>query len=306
MFAGTPDVAATALRALLNTDHEIVGVITRPDAPAGRGRGLQRSPVGLVAEEHGIPVLTPSSLKDLEFRSALAQLEPDCIPVVAYGNLIPTDLLDAAPYGWVNLHFSILPAYRGAAPVQWAVMHGDEVTGATTFQIGPGLDDGPVFGSVTERILATDTSGELLMRLATYGSSLLISTLDGLAAGELHPVEQIHSEATFAPKLSIDDARIRWSDPWVGVDRRIRATTPSPGAWTMLGEERIKLAPLNFKPIGDEPVLAPGQILVMKNSVWVGTATNSACLGLVQPAGKKLMNAADWARGAAIDGKSFT
>lgn len=306
MFAGTPDVAATALRALLNTDHEIVGVITRPDAPAGRGRGLQRSPVGLVADEHGIPVLTPSSLKDPDFRSALAQLEPECIPVVAYGNLIPADLLDAAPYGWVNLHFSILPAYRGAAPVQWAVMHGDEVTGATTFQIGPGLDDGPVFGSVTERILATDTSGDLLIRLATYGSSLLIGTLDGLAAGELHPVEQIHSEATMAPKLSIDDARIRWSDPWVGVDRRIRATTPSPGAWTMLGEERIKLAPLDLKHIEDEPVLDPGQILVTKNTVWVGTATNPACLGMVQPAGKKLMNSADWARGAAIDGKSFT
>ena len=305
MFAGTPDVAAIALRALLNTDHEIVGVITRPDAPAGRGRGLQRSPVGLVADDQGIPVLTPSSLKDPDFRSALAQLEPECIPVVAYGNLIPADLLDAAPYGWVNLHFSILPAYRGAAPVQWAVMHGDEVTGATTFQIGPGLDDGPVFGSVTERILATDTSGDLLMRLATYGSSLLIGTLDGLAAGEIHPVEQIHSEATIAPKLSIDDARIRWSDPWIGVDRRIRATTPSPGAWTMLGDERIKIAPLNLKHIDDEPVLDPGQILVMKNSVWVGTATKPACLGMVQPAGKKLMNAADWARGAAIDGKSF-
>ncbi|CAB4900996.1 unannotated protein [freshwater metagenome] len=306
VFAGTPEVAATALRALLNTDHEIVGVITRPDAPAGRGRGLQRSPVGLVADEQGIPVLTPSSLKDPEFRATLAQLSPECIPVVAYGNLIPADLLDAATFGWVNLHFSILPAYRGAAPVQWAVMHGDEVTGATTFQIGPGLDDGPVFGSVTERILITDTSGDLLERLATYGSSLLIGTLDGIAAGELNPVKQNHAEATAAPKLTIEDARIRWSDPWVGVDRRIRATTPTPGAWTMLGDERIKLGPLNITEESDEPQLSPGLILTTKNAVWVGTATKSARLDMVQPAGKKLMNAADWARGAAIDGKSFT
>ena len=306
VFAGTPEVAATALRALLKTDHEIVGVITRPDAPAGRGRGLQRSPVGLVADEQGIPVLTPSSLKDPEFRAALAQLSPECIPVVAYGNLIPPDLLDAAPFGWVNLHFSILPAYRGAAPVQWAVLHGDEVTGATTFQIGPGLDDGPVFGSVTERILATDTSGDLLERLSHYGSSLLIGTLDGIAAGELKPVNQNHAEATMAPKLAIDDARIRWTDPWVGVDRRIRATTPTPGAWTMLGDERVKLGPLKFNADSNTPDLSPGLILTTKTAVWVGTATKPACLEMVQPAGKKLMNAADWARGAAIDGKSFT
>ncbi|CAB4669134.1 unannotated protein [freshwater metagenome] len=190
--------------------------------------------------------------------------------------------------------------------MQWAVMHGDEVTGATTFQIGPGLDDGPVFGSVTERILITDTSGDLLERLATYGSSLLIGTLDGIAAGELNPVKQNHAEATAAPKLTIEDARIRWSDPWVGVDRRIRATTPTPGAWTMLGDERVKLGPLNITEESDEPQLSPGLILTTKNAVWVGTATKSARLDMVQPAGKKLMNAADWARGAAIDGKSFT
>lgn len=305
MFAGTPEVAATSLRALLETDHEVVGVITRPDAPAGRGRGLQRSPVGIVADELGIPVLTPSTLRDPEFRTALAQLAPDCIPVVAYGNLIPADLLDAAPFGWVNLHFSILPAYRGAAPVQWAVMYGEEITGASTFQIGVGLDDGPVFGSVTERILATDTSGDLLERLAIYGSQLLIGTLDGIAAGELLPIAQSSTDATMAPKLTMEDARIRWTDPWVGVDRRIRATTPAPGAWTMLNDERVKVSPLNLEASGEIPSLAPGQILVTKTSVWVGTATTAACLTTVQPAGKKLMNAADWARGVELDGKSF-
>ena len=305
MFAGTPEVAATSLRALLATDHEIVGVITRPDAPAGRGRGLQRSPVGMVADELGIPVLSPTSLKDVEFRAALVQLAPECIPVVAYGNLIPADLLDAAPFGWVNLHFSILPAYRGAAPVQWAVMNGEEITGASTFQIGAGLDDGPVFGSVTERILATDTSGDLLERLAIYGSHLLVGTLDGIAAGELHPVAQSSTDATMAPKLTIDDARIRWTDPWIGVDRRIRATTPAPGAWTMLKDERVKVSPLNLAPLGEVPVLEPGQIMVTKTSVWVGTATTAVWLDKVQPAGQTLMNAADWARGVELDGKSF-
>ena len=305
VFAGTPDVAAVALRALIDTEHEVVGVITRPDSPAGRGRTLQRSPVGVVADEFGIPVLTPSSLKDADFRAALIQLEPECIPVVAYGNLIPADLLAVAPYGWINLHFSILPALRGAAPVQWAVMHGDEITGATTFLIGPGLDDGPIFGMFTERILPTDTSGDLLERLAGYGSSLLIGTLDGIEAGELVPVDQPNDGITYAPKLSMEDSRVRWDDPWIGVDRRIRATTPSPGAWTMLGEDRFKLSPLQHKDPIDLPQLRPGQLFATKSAVWVGTATHPACLDAIQPPGKKLMNAADWARGLDISGLKF-
>ena len=305
VFAGTPDVAAVALRALINTEHEVVGVITRPDSPSGRGRNLQRSPVGVVADEFGIPVLTPSSLKDADFRAALIQLEPECIPVVAYGNLIPSDLLAVAPHGWINLHFSILPALRGAAPVQWAVMHGDEITGATTFLIGPGLDDGPIFGMFTERILPTDTSGDLLERLAGYGSSLLIGTLDGIEAGELVPVDQPNDGITYAPKLSMEDSRVRWDDPWIGVDRRIRATTPSPGAWTMLGEDRFKLSPLQHKDPIDLPQLRPGQLFATKSAVWVGTATHPACLDCIQPPGKKLMNAADWARGVDISGLKF-
>jgi len=261
--------------------------------------------VGVVADEFGLPVLTPSSLKDADFRAALIQLEPECIPVVAYGNLIPADLLGVAPHGWINLHFSILPALRGAAPVQWAVMHGDEITGATTFLIGPGLDDGPIFGMFTERILPTDTSGDLLKRLAGYGSSLLIGTLDGIEAGELVPVDQPNDGITYAPKLSIEDSRVRWDDPWIGVDRRIRATTPSPGAWTMLGEDRFKLSPLQHKDPIDLPQLRPGQLFATKSAVWVGTATHPACLDAIQPPGKKLMNAADWARGLDISGLKF-
>lgn len=305
MFAGTPEVSAVALQALLATDHQIVGVITRADAPAGRGRTLQRSPVGRVADEHGIPVLQPRSLKDPAFHDSLATLEPDCIPVVAYGNLVPVDLLTAARFGWINLHFSLLPAWRGAAPVQWSILHGDEVTGASTFLIGPGLDDGPVFGSFTERVLPTDTAGQLLARLAQHGSSLLVATLDGIEAGELVPVEQPDSGVSLAPKLSSDDARIRWTDPWVGVDRRIRATTPEPGAWTTLGADRIKVSPLLEREPEEAPDLAPGQIHVSKAAVWVGTASRAACLDQVQAAGRKLMNARDWARGVQVHGLSF-
>lgn len=291
-----------ALRALLATEHEVVGVLTRPDAPAGRGRTLQRSAVGQVADAHGIPVLTPSTLRDPDAHATLAELEPDIIPVVAYGNLVPADLLGVAPFGWVNLHFSLLPAWRGAAPVQWSIMHGDEITGASTFLIGPGLDDGPVFGTVTERIRDEDTSGSLLERLAEHGSSLLVATLDAIAAGEVHPVDQPASGVTFAPKLTNDDARVRWDDPWVGVDRRIRATTPAPGAWTTLGDERLKIGPLERRPAPDGLELAPGAVHATKSAVWVGTATAPACLGQVQPAGRRLMAAADWGRGLDLAG----
>lgn len=305
MFAGTPHAAAITLEALLATDHQVVGVITRADAPAGRGRTLQRSPVGQLADERGIPVLAPKSLKDPDFQEALASLAPDCIPVVAYGNLVPEQLLGAARFGWVNLHFSLLPAWRGAAPVQWALLHGDEVTGASTFLIGPGLDDGPVFGTFTERVLPHDTAGALLERLAHHGSSLLLATLDGIEAGELSPAEQPDAGVSLAPKLSMDDARIRWTDPWVGVDRRIRATSPDPGAWTTLGGDRVKLAPLVLREPEDAPALAPGQIHVSKSAVWVGTASRAACLDQVQAAGRKMMNARDWARGVQLQGLSF-
>ena len=306
MFAGTPRVAVVALEALLASPHDIVGVITRADAPAGRGRTFQRSPVGAFADERGIPVLTPRSLNDHEFREALSTLAPDCIPVVAYGKLIPEDLLHVPAFGWINLHFSLLPAWRGAAPVQWCLLHGDEVTGASTFLIGPGLDDGPVFGTFTERVLPSDDAGTLLARLAQHGSTLLVATLDGVQARELSPARQPDVGASLAPKLTIDDARIRWSDPWIGVDRRIRATTPEPGAWTILDADRIKISPLQPTQPDQAPGLEPGQIQVTKSAVWVGTATRAACLDLVQPAGRKQMKARDWARGVQVQGRFFS
>ena len=188
IFAGTPEPAVPALRALIEHEgHEVVAVLTRPDARVGRGRSLKPSPVKAVALEHGIEVIDPVSLSDADARARLAELAPDCIPVVAYGNLVPKDLLDVPAHGWVNLHFSLLPAWRGAAPVQAAIAAGDEITGASTFLIEEGLDTGPVFGTVTEAIKPTDTADDLLGRLAQSGAALLAATMDGLEAGRLRP-----------------------------------------------------------------------------------------------------------------------
>ena len=242
-------------------------------------------------------MLSPVSPREPEFAERLRELEPDCCPVVAYGALLPVEVLSMPRLGWVNLHFSLLPAWRGAAPVQRAILHGDDITGATTFVIGPGLDDGPVLGTVTEEIRPSDTSGELLGRLAGSGAGLLIATLDALEDGSIEAKPQPAEGVSLAPKVSVDDARIRWTDPLIGVDRRIRAMTPEPGAWTMLGGERMSIGPVSMSAAGAVHSLEPGEIAVAKSGVWVGTATGAACLGQVRPAGRKTMNAADWARG---------
>lgn len=301
IFAGTPEPAVVALERLLKTDHEVVAVLTRPDARRGRGRTLHPSPVSALAQEHGIEVLTPTTLKagtedGDAIRTRLAELAPDAIPVVAYGNLVPKDLLDLPTHGWVNLHFSLLPAWRGAAPVQAAIRAGDDITGAATFRIEEGLDTGPVLGTVTEEIRGTDTADDLLTRLAYSGADLLAATMDGLEAGALVAEPQV-GEATYAPKITTGDARIDWSQPDFAVDRHIRAHTPGPGAWTTLLDDRVKIGPVT--PGSAVEGLAPGEIYVDKNTVSVGTGTGAVTLGLAQPPGKKMMNAADWARGNA-------
>ncbi len=298
VFAGTPEVAVPALDAIVASPHELVGVITRPDAPSGRGRKLTPSPVGLRAEELGVPVLKPTHPRDPEFQAALKALEPDCCPVVAYGALIPRSALDIPKHGWVNLHFSVLPAWRGAAPVQHSIWAGDEYTGATTFQIVEALDAGPTFGVMTERIKPTDTAGDLLERLAEGGSSLLVATLDGIADGALEARTQPLEGVSLAPKITVEDARISWTDPAVGIDRLIRACTPGPGAWTTLDGERVKVGPVSLE--AEAPDLAPGVISVGKNHVLVGTASGAVRLGEVKAFGKKQMAAADWARGVRL------
>ncbi|HEY3465358.1 MAG TPA: methionyl-tRNA formyltransferase [Amycolatopsis sp.] len=299
VFAGTPEPAVPALRALLDSGrHEVVAVVTRPDAQAGRGRRVVRSPVGALADEHGIEVLTPSRASDPAFLARLTELAPDACPVVAYGALLPQAALDIPRLGWVNLHFSLLPAWRGAAPVQAAIRAGDEITGASTFRIVKELDAGPVYGVVTETIGATDTAGVLLGRLAESGAKLLLSTMDGLADGTLRAQEQPADGVSYAPKVTVEDARISFADPASAVDRQIRSVTPDPGAWAEFRGERLKLGPVT---VLDEPGPPPGEIVVERKRVLVGTATKPLRLGEVQAPGKKRMAATDWARGTRID-----
>jgi len=301
VFAGTPEVALPALDAIAASRHELVAVVTRPDAPAGRGRRLVRSPVGQWADERGIEVRTPARPREPEFLEWLAQVAPDCVPVVAYGALIPPDALQIPRYGWVNLHFSLLPAWRGAAPVQHAVLHGDEITGACVFQLEEGLDTGPIFGSLTEPIGPRDTAGDLLERLAQRGASLLVDVLDAIEDGRARAVPQPADGVTLAPKITPADARVRWEDPAFAVDRRIRACTPAPGAWTTFRGERVKLGPLAEPGDQERPEsLKPGEILVERGRVLVGTATEAVVLGEVQPAGKRSMPADAWIRGLRI------
>ena len=302
IFAGTPEPAACALTSLLVSNHDVIAVITRPDARKGRGRTYYPSPVKELATSHDIPVLTPTSLRDNdEFRSELCRLKPDCVPVVAYGNLIPKDVLDLVPYGFINLHFSLLPRWRGAAPVQAAIHAGDAVTGATTFRIDPGLDTGDIIGQLTEPIDPADTADSLLERLAHRGADLLTHTMDMIADGtaEYRPQDGV---ATHAHKITVADARVDWTQPAESIDRAIRAVTSSPGAWSTIGEQRIKLGPVTHTT---DPHMQPGDIHVAKNRILVGTGTTPVSLGRVQPSGKKPMPAADWARGTMIEGKRF-
>jgi methionyl-tRNA formyltransferase len=215
--------------------------------------------------------------------------------VVAYGALLPQSALDIPVHGWVNLHFSILPAWRGAAPVQRSLWAGDDYTGATTFRIVPALDAGPTYGVVTERVRSTDTAGDLLARLAEAGAPLLVATLDGIEDGSLEARPQPEDGVSLAPKILVEDAEVRWTEPALAVDRRIRACTPAPGAWTTFDGERLKVGPV--RPDADAPSLPPGVLAVNKNSVHVGTGTVPVRLGEVKAFGKKQMAAADWARG---------
>jgi methionyl-tRNA formyltransferase len=300
VFAGTPEPALPSLRRLIDSPHhEVVAVLTRPDAAAGRRAKPSPSPVARLALEHGIPLLRPARPNSEEFIAELTELAPDACAVVAYGALLSERLLAVPKHGWINLHFSLLPAWRGAAPVQAAIAAGDTVTGATTFQIELALDSGPVYGVVTETIRTTDTAGDLLERLAISGAALLETTLDGIADGSLTAVPQPVDGVTIAPKVTVEDARVRWDLPAHVVDRRIRAVTPNPGAWTMIGDLRVKVGPVTVEESSNS--LAPGAIRVEKKGVHVGTGSHPVMLGQIQPPGKKPMNAADWARGARLD-----
>jgi methionyl-tRNA formyltransferase len=297
VFAGTPQTAVPSLEALLASRHEVAAVVTRPDAPAGRGRKVDSSPIARRAAAAGIEVLTPARARDPQFLDRMREIAPDCAPMVAYGALLPQSLLDIPRHGWVNLHFSVLPAWRGAAPVQHAIMHGDDVTGASTFRVVAELDAGPVYGVVTEPVRPDDTTGQLLERLSHSGAELLVATLDGIEAGTIQAVPQPAEGISFAPKITPADARVDWKLPAHVVDRFIRACTPDPGAWTEFEGARLKLGPvsLNAPPVPLD--LAPGEVLAERQAVFVGTGSHPVRLGEVQAEGKRRMTAADWTRG---------
>ena len=302
VFAGTPDTALPSLRALVDSRHDVAAVLTRPDAAAGRGRRLRPSPVATFAREQGIEVLAPPKPSDPEFLERLRDIGPACCPIVAYGALLRREALDVPTFGWVNLHFSVLPAWRGAAPVQRAIMAGDEVTGATVFSLVEELDAGPVLGTITERIRDDDTAGTLLERLADVGARLLVDVVDHIEDGDIGAVAQSEDAVSYAAKITTSDARVRWELPAFAVDRLIRGCTPKPGAWTTWDGEPLKVGPITLT---DTSTLAPGEISFEKHAVRAGTATTDVLLGAVQPHGKKSMDAADWGRGLRIDRAVF-
>ncbi len=322
VFAGTPEPAVPSLDALLASRHDVVAVLTRPDARAGRGRQLRSSPVKARAADAGIEVLAPQRPSEPAFLDRLADIAPEICAVTAYGGLLPRAALDIPPHGWVNLHFSLLPAWRGAAPVQHAIRAGDELTGATTFRIVETLDAGPTYGVITTGIGPRETAGDLLDRLAVDGARLLVATLDGIDSGELEERPQTEEGVSTAPKLTPDEVRIDWSAPALHVDRLIRAASPAPGAWTTFRGRRVRLGPIHdlshdgagvtvsghtgatagggtgFDHVG----VGPGELAVVTPAqVMVNTGTTPVVLGDVQPEGKGPMPAADWTRGARLE-----
>jgi methionyl-tRNA formyltransferase len=295
LFAGTPAVAVPSLDALVQAGFDVVAVLTRPDAPVGRKRVLTPSPVAARAAELGIEVIHAARV-DAEATARIAALNPDIAAIVAYGGLVPPGALAIPRHGWINLHFSLLPAWRGAAPVQRAVMAGDDVTGAVTFLLEEGLDTGPVFGTLTESVGPEDTAGELLERLSHSGAVLLAQTLSAIESGKASAQPQA-GEVSLAPKLALEDGRLNWSHPALAIGRQARGVTPEPGAWTLLDGQRVKLEPVRLRP--DVTALAPGALSLHGKSVLVGTGSHAVELTRIQPAGKKMMAAADWARGMA-------
>ena len=287
-FAGTPLAAVPTLTALLASEHDVAFVVTRPDAPAGRGRTLTASPVAEAAGVSGVPVLKTAHLAEHKERFA----DVDCVIVVAFGAMVPRELLAAPKHGWINVHFSLLPQWRGAAPVQYALLSGDEFTGVTTFRIDEGLDTGPILAYLTTPIQSSETSSALLDRLSIEGAQLALATLTGVENGSILPLHQPIDGISQAPKITVADARVRWNEPALAIERRIRAVTKEPGAWTMFGETRIKLNPVTVLPQATD--LAPGQVELHDGEVLVGTGSHAVALAEVHEAGRNITPAKTW------------
>lgn len=291
VFAGTPEAAVPALDALVASSHEVLAVMTRPDAPAGRGRRLTPSPVAQRAEELGLEVLKPEHPRDPDFQARLRALEPDLCPVVAYGALLPQSALDIPTNGWINLHFSLLPRWRGAAPVQRAIIAGDEEIGTACFQIVKALDAGDVY-RMESMPMPDATAGELLAALAESGAAQLVEAVDAVAAGE-RPTPQPDEGVTVAPKITVEEARLDFSAAATTLRNLVMGCSPDPGAWCELDGQRFKI----YRAAVADPLdLAPGALEATKRQVFVGTGEGTLELLEVQAPGKRRMPAIDWAR----------
>ena len=294
LFAGTPAVAVPLAQALLASMHEVVGVVTQPPRPAGRGKGVHMSPMHTWAMDNDLPVLTPESINQESAHADILRLKPDIACVVAYGQLLRSDTLKLLHHGWLNVHFSLLPLWRGAAPVQRCIMAGDDVSGCSIFQLDEGMDTGPVFSALTMSLGPSETAGNALDRLANASTDLLVQTLDGIAAGTLIAVEQQHELASYAPKIATSEGNIKWHHPALGIDRWIRGLTPTPGAWTTFAGSRLGLGPVQLEP---SLIMPAGHLQISKKDVLVGTGSHCVRLTQVKPQGKAWMDATDWARG---------
>ena len=299
VFAGTPGVTVPSLDALMDSRHEVAAVVTRPDATAGRGRRLTPSPVAIRAAELGLEVLKPVHPRDPEFRSRLGELAPDVCAVVAYGALLPISVLEIPAHGWINLHFSLLPRWRGAAPVQRAVMAGDPEIGTSCFRIVRELDAGDVY-RIAARPMPEATAGELFELLAVSGAAQLVETIDAVEAGEA-PVPQEAVGVTRAAKITVEEARVDFTRPAAEVRNHILGCSPEPGAWCGLNGKRLKLYRARLADAQFTP--APGELHVTKRQVFVGAGEGVLELLEVQAPGKRRMAAIDWARSGAASGR---
>lgn len=302
-FAGTPSVAIPTLRALLDSSHEVVIVISQPPAPRGRSGKPLPSEVAEFALQNDLEVITPESINEIETIELLQTKNIDIAVVVAYGQLLKSDALATFEKGWINAHFSLLPAWRGAAPVQAAIIHGDELTGVTTFQLESGMDSGPILGQVTTEITNTETAGELLERLSVLGADLVVKTLDAIESGQARPQVQSLDDVSYASKVHSNDAKVNWRNPALAISRHIRGFSPNPGAWTLLDGARIELAKIEITETQD---LQPGKFQLQKSFVKVGTGSTDIKLSQVKPAGKGWMDAAAWVRGLRNSSEEFT
>ncbi len=282
-----------SLRALVESPIEVAAVVTNPDKPAGRGMELRPSPVKEEALRHGLEVLQPRRAREPELHEQLTALAPDVAVVVAYGSILPGPLLEVPKLGFVNLHFSLLPAYRGAAPVQRAVMDGVAVSGVSIMVLTEGMDEGPVLTKQEVPVEPSDTAGALGERMADLGAPLLVETITRYAAGDLQPVEQDHDEATYAPKITTEEARIDWTKPAQEIAYLVRGLNPAPGAWTEWDGKRLKV--WEVRPVDER--LEPGAVVEMHGALLAGTGTEAVELADVQLAGKRRMGGGELARG---------